>query len=70
MRDEKNSDKNFVFSPFSLHITLAMLTAASTDNSTTQNELLNVLGRVRNIKELSEAYRDVVEEYEVILTFK
>ena len=70
MRDEKSSDKNFVFSPFSLHITLAMLTAASTDNSTTQNELLNVLGRVRNIKELSEAYRDVVEEYEVILKFK
>ena len=42
-----------------------MLTSASTDNSVTQNELLNALGRTRNIEELSRNYQDILEDYEV-----
>ena len=56
---------NFVFSPFSLHTALAMLTSASTDNSTTQEELLNALGRTRNLAILEGRYKGVLEDYEV-----
>ena len=66
LSDEKDSNSNFVFSPFSLHVTMLMLTSASTDNSTTQNELLKALGRGQNIEELSSMYKDLLEEYEVI----
>ena len=62
---EKNSNKNVAFSPFSLHVTLAMLTSAASDNTTTQNELLKALGRVQNIESISEMYADLLEEYEV-----
>jgi len=62
LKEEKN--ENFVFSPFSLHVTLAMLTSSSTDNSTTQNELLKALGRTQNIQTLSASYKELLEEYE------
>ena len=65
LKEEQN--ENFVFSPFSLHVTLAMLTSSSTDNSTTQNELLKALGRTQNIQTLSASYKDLLEEYEVVL---
>ena len=68
LREEKNN--NFVFSPFSLHVTLAMLTSSSTDNSTTQNELLKALGRAQNIQTLSASYKDLLEEYEVIMNLQ
>merc|ERR1712012_1245423 len=50
------SDDNVVFSPFSLHTALAILTSGATDNSTTQMELLSALGRVQNIQGLELSF--------------
>lgn len=54
---------NFVFSPFSLHTALAILTTASTDNSTTQSELLDALGRVKSIQSLETRYDLLLKDY-------
>ena len=43
----KDEGDNFVFSPFSLHSVLAMLTSGSTDNSDTLKELLDAFGSHR-----------------------
>jgi len=59
----KEEGENFVFSPFSLHSVLAMLTTGSTDNSTTQDELLNTFGRTRNIKTLEEMYAKYLKNF-------
>jgi serine protease inhibitor len=55
---------NFVFSPFSLHTALAILTTGSTENSKTENELLDALGRVRNIQALEMRYQKLLKEYQ------
>jgi len=55
--------RNKVFSPFSLHITLAMLTSGSTDQSATQEELLEALGRYRDIGGLESHYKGLLKEY-------
>ena len=57
------SDDNVVFSPFSLHTALAILTSGATDNSTTQMELLSALGRVQNIQGLELRYKSLLDEY-------
>lgn len=54
---------NFVFSPFSLHTALAILTSAATDNSTTQSELLSALGRVKGIQSLENRYAALIDDY-------
>ena len=59
---ETNND-NVVFSPFSLHTALAILTSGATDNSTTQRELLSALGRVQNIQGLELRYKSLLDEY-------
>jgi len=59
----KEEGENFVFSPFSLHSVLAMLTTGSTDNSSTQEELLNTFGRTRNIKTLEEMYAKYLKNF-------
>jgi len=59
----KEEGENFVFSPFSLHSVLAMLTTGSTDNSDTQEELLEVFGRTRNIKTLEEMYAKYLKNF-------
>lgn len=59
----KKEGENFVFSPFSLHSVLAMLTTGSTDNSDTQEELLQAFGRTRNIKTLEEMYARYLKNF-------
>merc|ERR1712156_620931 len=59
----KNEGENFVISPFSLHTVIAMLTTGSTDNSTTQAELLDALGRSRTIQNLEQRYQHFVRDY-------
>jgi len=59
----KKEGENFVFSPFSLHSALAMLTTGSTDNSETQEELLQVFGRTQNIKKLEEMYARYIKNF-------
>lgn len=56
-------EKNFVFSPFSMHSVLAMLTSGASDNSTTQEELLSGFGRAANIENLEQIYGNYVESY-------
>ena len=55
-----SSSDNIVFSPFSLHTALAILTSGATDNSTTQSELLLALGRVQNIQGLELRYKSLL----------
>ena len=52
-----------VFSPFSLHTTLAVLVSGATENSTTQKEILGALGRVQNIQALEEHYGCLLDDY-------
>ena len=51
---------NFVFSPFSLHSVMAMLTTGSTDDTDTQNELLTAFGRYNKIATLEKSYGKLV----------
>jgi len=65
---------NFVFSPFSLHSVLAMLTSGATDGSKTQKELLAGFGRNGIIELLEKLYGQFVKDYktpeiEKMLTF-
>ena len=53
----KDLGENFVFSPFSLHSVLAMLTSGATKNSATQKELLDGFGRNQNIQLLEKLYK-------------
>jgi len=55
--------ENFVFSPFSLHSVLAMLTTGSTDNTKTQKELLRAFGRYDKIATLEKSYGKLVKDY-------
>jgi len=60
---KEQGEKNFVFSPFSMHSVLAMLTSGASDNSTTQEELLSGFGRAANIENLEEIYGQYVKSY-------
>merc|ERR1712020_79382 len=55
--------ENFVFSPFSLHSVLAMLTSGATNNSKTQTELLAGFGRNSKIHLLEKLYGQFVKDY-------
>ena len=59
----ENEGDNFVFSPFSLHSVLSMLTSGAEDNSDTQKELLNAFGSTANLKLLNHFYGQFVENY-------
>jgi len=54
---------NFVFSPFSLHSVLAMLTSGATKGSQTEKELLNGFGRNNKITLLEKLYGQFVKDY-------
>ena len=54
---------NFVFSPFSLHSVLAMLTSGSKRNSATEIELLDAFGSHRNVQSLEQRYGQFVKNY-------
>ena len=54
---------NFVFSPFSLHSVLAMLTSGSKRNSETEIELLDAFGSHRNVQSLEQRYGQFVKNY-------
>lgn len=54
---------NFVFSPFSLHSALAILTSGATQNTTTEKELLDALGRTSNVQALESRYRLLIQDY-------
>merc|ERR1712241_280655 len=55
--------ENYVFSPFSLHSVLAMLTSGATDDSRTQKQLLTGFGRGGNIEVLEKLYDKIVKDY-------
>merc|ERR1712223_1789587 len=55
--------ENYVFSPFSLHSVLAMLTTGATDDSRTQKQLLTGFGRGGNIEVLEKLYDKIVKDY-------
>ena len=61
---------NLVFSPFSIHLALAMLTAAATPDKPTQLELFDVMGGINNIKELENSYKSLLDEYKVSTVFE
>lgn len=61
--EQKGPDANLVFSPFSIHLALAMLTAAATPDKPTQLELFDVMGGINNIKELENSYKSLLDEY-------
>ena len=63
LADLWNKNGNVVFSPFSLHTSLAMLTSGSTDGSVTQDELLKALGRFPNIQGLENHYFKLLKDY-------
>merc|ERR1712018_752781 len=54
---------NYVFSPFSLHSVLAMLTTGATNGSETQKELLQGFGRNGKIEVLEKLYGQFVKDY-------
>jgi len=54
---------NYVFSPFSLHSVLAMLTTGATNGSQTQKELLLGFGRNSKIDVLEKLYGQFVKDY-------
>ena len=58
-----DENENFVFSPFSLYSVLAVLTMGVTDNSKTQLELLEALGKFQNLQNIEKNYRDLAEQY-------
>ena len=65
---------NIVFSPFSLHSVIAMLTSGATNNSNTQNELLAAFGRSRNIQNIENSYEAFIDNFkksglDQVLTF-
>ena len=60
---KEQGEKNFVFSPFSMHSVMAMLTSGASDNSTTQEELLSGFGRATNIENLEQIYGNYVKSY-------
>ena len=69
-----DENENFVFSPFSLHSVLAMLTTGVTYNSNTQTELLEAFGKAQNIQNIEKNYKNLAEQYnnssiEKILSF-
>ena len=63
--ESKNPEANLVFSPFSIHLALAMLTSAASKNTTTQEELFDVVGGIRNIKILENSWKALLDEYDV-----
>ena len=56
------SESNVVFSPLSIHAALAILTSGATDNSATQRELLNALGRSNNIQAIENFYHNIFSD--------
>jgi len=56
--------QNFVFSPLSMHVTLSMLASSASDNSDTQKQLLQVLGRTNNLENLEKYYDTTLTDYE------
>ena len=65
---------NIVFSPFSLHSVVAMLTSGATNNSNTQDELLAAFGRSRNIQNIENSYERFIDNFkksdlDQVLTF-
>jgi len=59
-----NDKDNFVFSPLSIHVTLAMLASSATDDSDTQTQLLNALGRTKTLQSLEKYYQSTLTDYE------
>lgn len=64
MRQVWSDNKNFVFSPLSMHITLSMLASSATENSDTQTQLLHALGRTKNLELLERYYQSTLSDYE------
>merc|ERR1711935_914449 len=54
---------NYVFSPFSVHSVLAMLTIGATKSSKTQKELVAGFGRNGKIELLEKMYGQFVKDY-------
>jgi len=64
MRQVWADRQNFVFSPLSMHIALSMLASSATENSTTQKQLLQILGRTKNLENLEKYYQTTLADYE------
>ena len=48
-----------------MHVTLSMLASSASDNSDTQKQLLQVLGRANNLENLEKYYDTTLTDYEV-----
>jgi len=55
--------QNFVFSPLSMHVTLSMLASTASENSVTQKQLLDVLGRTENLENIEKYYETTLNDY-------
>ena len=60
-----NGGRNFVFSPFSLHLAMAMLISGADDGSETQDQMFKLMGRMRDIKKFQRNYKQLLREYRV-----
>ena len=49
----------------SMHITLSMLASSASEKSITQKQLLQVLGRTKNLEHLEKYYETTLTDYEV-----
>jgi len=56
-------DKNFVFSPLSLHSALSMVYFGTADNSTTQSELQTALGGLVSEQLVKPLYKQLVKDF-------
>ena len=62
-KESKSKESNLVFSPLSIHVALAMLASGATEGSSTQKELLKVLGNPKSIRDLEEEYVKLINAY-------
>ena len=51
----------------SIHVTLAMLASSATENSGTQKQLLDALGRTKTLHSLENYYQTTLTDYEVVI---
>ena len=59
------TDHNDTYIIYSMHIALSMLASSATENSTTQKQLLQILGRTKNLENLEKYYQTTLADYEV-----
>ena len=53
-----------------MHVTLSMLASTASENSVTQKQLLDALGRTENLENIEKYYETTLNDYVVREIFK